>query len=111
MNNNIKIAKLITSEFIIARLIENMLTNIVLIKFNINQLSGDITKVLVPYMSPLTTSVGHIIPIDKVITMESANDELIGLYVNFLKNILSQEQSKLEKEKNAESDGVSESNT
>lgn len=111
MNNNIKIAKLVTGEFVIARLIENMLTNILLIKFNINQITGDVSKMLVPYMSPLSTSVGHIISFDKVMSIESATDDLIGAYVNFLKTLLSQEQNKEDKDKNAEQNGVSENNS
>jgi hypothetical protein len=102
--NNIKIAKLISSEFIIGRLVENILTNILLIKFNVNSLSGELSKSLIPYMSPLTTSIGHIISLDKVITMETASEELIGIYVNFLKSVLSAQEKRTE---DAKSDGIS----
>lgn len=105
--NNIKVAKLISSEFIIGRLVENILTNILLIKFNVNSITGDLSKTLIPYMSPLTSSIGHIISIDKVITMETASEELIGIYVNFLKSILSAQEKRTE---DAKSDGVSDLN-
>lgn len=105
--NNIKIAKLISSEFIIGRMIENILTNILLIKFNVNSITGEISKSLVPYMSPITTSIGHIISLDKVITLESASEDLIGIYVNFLKSVLTAQEKNIENDKQ---NGVSENN-
>jgi len=100
----IKLAKLVSSEFIIGRLVENILTNILLIKFHINPTTGEISKVLTPYMAPLTTSIGHIISLDKIIVIESAPEELIIQYVNFLKSMISSQEKKLEesKDQNAE---------
>lgn len=114
MNNSIKIAKLVSSEFIIGRVVENILTNILLIKFNVNSITGEVTKILAPYMAPLTTSIGHIISLDKTIVIESAPEELIIQYVNFLKNILAVQEKKLEtnrdsleqKDQNVEPNGV-----
>jgi len=110
--NNIKLAKLVSSEFIIGRLVENILTNILLIKFNINPTTGEVSKVFAPYMAPLTNSIGHVISLDKIIVIEPATDELIVQYVNFLKSILALQEKKLEesKDQNVESNGVSKDN-
>jgi len=104
-NTIIKVAKLITSEFIIGRIIENLLTNVLLIKFNINSVTGEVTKTLVPYMSPISSTIGHIISLDKVICMESASEELILSYINILKSIIDNQEKKSE---NVKQNGVSE---
>jgi len=86
---NVKIAKLITGEFVIGRLVDNLfLTNTLLIKFTANAVSGEIKKTLHPYMIPFSNNIGHIILLDKIMTFETADEEMINMYISFLKSYI-----------------------
>lgn len=84
----IKIAKLISREFVIGNFVDNFLTNVALISFDSNQLTGQQNLKLIPYMFPLTTGLVKIMPIDKVICMEDAPQRLQISYLEMIKDII-----------------------
>jgi len=88
----IKLAKLVSHEFVVGRHVDNLLTNVALVTFNSNTVSGEQGIRIVPYMHPITASLAKIIPAEKVIYMEDAPQQLQGSYLEMIKNILEKAQ-------------------
>lgn len=84
----IKLAKLVSQEFVIGRHIDNVLTNVAAIQFNTNTTTGEQGLKIVPYMTPITQSLAKIIPADKIIWMEDAPQQLQISYLEMLKVML-----------------------
>ncbi len=84
----IKIAKLVSGEFVIGNLLELNLTNVMLIRFSIDPKSGAITENLVPYMAPISDSLGKFISSDKVISFDDAPNNLQLKYLQYIKEII-----------------------
>lgn len=76
----IKLAKLVSREFIIGQMINNVFTNVYLVQFQADSTSGQVVPKLSPYMHPLDNSLGHIIPADKIITLCDCPAQLTQLY-------------------------------
>lgn len=110
----IKVAKLVSQEFVIGRYIDNLLTNVALINFTTNPVTGESGVKVVPYMSPIVQSFAKIITYDKIIYMEDAPQQLQASYLEMIKLILEKIKAEQEKQKDQEtqngSDGVSENN-
>lgn len=91
----IKIAKLVSHEFVIGRYVDTLLTNVALITFNANTMTGEQGIKIVPYMHPVTSSLAKIIPVEKVIYMEDAPPQLQGSYLEMIKTILEKAQENI----------------
>ena len=84
----LKIAKLVSGEFVVGKFDNTSLTNVMLIRFNVNKATGQLIKELHPYMAPLTMALGRIISIEKVIVMEDAPPDIQSKYLETLQNML-----------------------
>jgi hypothetical protein len=82
------VAKLVSGEFVVAQEENGFLINALLIRFNINQTTGDVNQQLIPYMAPVSNSLGRIISYDKVITTIPASDDLNKSYGETMENII-----------------------
>lgn len=82
------VAKLVSGEFIIAQEDNGFLINALLIRFNINPNSGEVSQQLVPYMAPVSNSLGRIISYDKIISTIPASEELNKNYTETMENII-----------------------
>lgn len=89
----IKLAKLVSHEFVIGRHIDNVLTNAALVLFNADATTGQPGIKIVPYMHPITTSVAKIITAEKIIYMEDAPQQLQVSYLEMIKQIIAQSQA------------------
>lgn len=85
----IKVAKLVTGEFVIGNMMDLNLTNVMLIRFTVDQRTGIVTKTLLPYMTPISNSLGKVITSDKIITFEDAPKEIQVLYLQSMQEIIS----------------------
>ncbi len=88
----IKIAKLVSQEFVIGRSIDNLFANVAKITFVADQNTGAQNIKLVPYMHPITNSMAKIITAEKIIYMEDAPTQLQASYLEMIKSIIEQSQ-------------------
>jgi len=100
----IKIAKLVTGEFVIGQDESDSLVNVMIIRFNINQTTGEISRSLIPYMYPISPTLGKIISYDKVVSSIPADEMLSNEYINSIKILIenlkkSEEAQKQQNEK------------
>ena len=104
----IKVAKLVSGEFVIGSMMELNLTNVMLIRFNIDQKSGIINRTLLPYMSPLSDSLGKLITSDKIMAFDIAPQELQIQYLQYMQTFLQNVKGVIDKdgEKNIGQNGV-----
>jgi len=84
----IKLAKLVSQEFVIGRHIDNVLTNVASVQFNTNAMTGEQGLKIIPYMAPITQSLAKILTTDKIIWMEDAPQQLQISYLEMLKVML-----------------------
>lgn len=85
----IKVAKLVTGEFVIGNMMDFNLTNVMIVRFSVDQRSGIITKNLIPYMSPLSDSVGKLITSDKIVAFDDAPQDIQLTYLQSMQEIIS----------------------
>lgn len=84
----LKIAKLVSGEFVVGKYVDNYLSNIMLIHFSVNPKQGTVIKNLVPYMSPLSNSIGKLITNDKIIVVEDAPEDIQLQYLSMLQELI-----------------------
>lgn len=77
----LQVAKLVSREFVIGRLNQNVLINVFVINFKADSISGQIGISLTPYMAPIDTSLSPVIGLDKTICMITPNQELTQQYI------------------------------
>ena len=77
----LQVAKLVSREFVIGRLNQNVLINVFIINFKADSISGQIGISLTPYMSPIDTSLSSVIGLDKTICMITPNQEITQQYI------------------------------
>lgn len=94
----LKVAKLVSGEYIIGReLNTGLLVNVFKINISFDQLTGQPTMNIIPYMFPINNNLDYFIGLDKVICMSNPGDKLQELYVKQITKFL-QEQAQLENE-------------
>ncbi len=111
----IKVAKLVTGEFVVGNMIDFNLTNVMMIRFTIDQRSGTVTKNLIPYMSPISNSLGRLITSDKIVTFDDAPQDIQLIYLQNIQEIISNNKGERDlgkltedrKQENIGPDGVS----
>ena len=87
------LSKLTTGEFVVGRHVDNLLTNVALIQFNVNSMSGESGIKLVPYMHPIIPALAKIIPADKIMAMEPAPNQIQVAYLELIKTLMQNMQS------------------
>ena len=86
----IKLAKLVSQEFVIGRHVDNILTNVAALNFNTNATTGEQGLKIVPYMAPVTQSLAKLVAPEKIIWMEEAPQQLQISYLELIKSMLKQ---------------------
>jgi len=105
----IKIAKLVSQEFVICRFIDNLLTNVALIRFDSNPHTGEQGLKIIPYMYPISQSLAKIITFDKVMYMEDAPHQIQISYLEMIKTMLKKIEDSKSENINGQN-GISETN-
>ena len=98
----LKIAKLVSGEFIVGRVYQQYLINIFLVSFNIDQKTGIFSTKLIPYMAPFDNTLNIMMPFDKIMGLVDAPQELITQYITVAANIIATQK---ESEQNNENTG------
>jgi len=101
----IKLAKLVSEEFVVGRSIDNLFANVAKITFVADQNTGVQSIKLVPYMHPITNSMAKIITAEKIIYMEDAPSQLQASYLEMIKSIIEKGQENINGQ-----DGISKDN-
>lgn len=94
----LKIAKLNTREFVLGRLSNNVLINVMLINFDRDSLSGNLGYHLVPYMSPLDLGIGTAIGMDKVVCCIDPSQAMVKKYISVMTEYLKQAEAEYQTE-------------
>lgn len=85
----LKVAKLVSGEFVIGRELSNgMLVNVFKINISFDQITGQPNINIIPYMFPINSNLDYFIGLDKVICMDNADQKLQELYVQHITSIL-----------------------
>lgn len=86
--SGLHLAKLISGEFVLGRLMGMNLINVFIVRFNADSMTGSIGTSLSPYMAPLDHSLSHMISLDKAITVTTPNNDLTQKYINAVTQLM-----------------------
>lgn len=90
------VAKLVSKEFVVGRLIGNVITNPLQINFTASPDDGTVYPILKTLLSPLLYTMALTIPIDKTIVYAECPTELANKYVEAIQKSVTQETSNTE---------------
>lgn len=108
--NGLKVAKLISGEFIIGQVHHGYIMNVMLVHFMADNKTGQIKRTVIPYMTPITDTVGLIVGFDKIIAVVDAPEDLITTYAAFMSQVLAQQKATSETPQMAESSNIEPNN-
>lgn len=104
----IKIAKLISGEFVVGNQLDTNLTNVVLIRFDIDRVSGTVSTSLIPYMAPVLNVAAKLITFDKIMVMEDAPPDIQQRYLITISQMMKpKEDTPNERKDNSRQNAVS----
>lgn len=83
----LKLAKLVSQEFIVGRLVGLYLMNVFVVKFT-NEWTGDSKIKLTPYFMPFDNSLNHPIHVDKIITVIDCPQQIAELYIQAVQQVI-----------------------
>jgi len=93
----IKLAKLVSGEFVVGTAMDNCLTNVLKIQFSSNPIDGTMSRTLLPYMHPIVNNVGKLITYDKVILVQDAPLDIQKEYLLVMQQALKSLETKEQK--------------
>lgn len=103
----IKIAKLISGEFVVGNQLDMHLTNVMLVRFDIDRKTGMVNTSFIPYMAPLLNSVAKIITVDKIMASDDAPSEIQQQYFKTISSFVSNQKGESNGQDNSGSNAVS----
>lgn len=96
----LQIAKLISGEMVVGSIVKgSILTNVFKLTITFDSTTGVPNINLLPYMHPISSEVGFIITMDKIITMIDPSEQIAGLYVQKLTEQIQKAKEAEEKNK------------
>ena len=96
----LQIAKLISGEMVVGSVVKgSILTNVFKLTITFDSTTGVPNINLLPYMHPISSEVGFIITMDKIITMIDPSEQIAGLYVQKLTEQIQKAKEAEEKNK------------
>lgn len=100
--DGLKVAKLVTGEVIIGRIIkDSIFTNVFKLIVTFDQTTGTPNITLVPYMHPVDKNLDYLISTNHAICISDVSEHLSQLYVQNITQILSEMQEKAKSEENS----------
>lgn len=100
----LKVAKLVSNEFIIGRELESgYLVNVFKINIAFDQVTGQPNLNIIPYMFPINANLNYFIGSDKIICMVDADEKMQQLYLQHLTSILQSDPNLPQSDENVES--------
>lgn len=108
MTEGLKVAKLVSGEFIIGRIYDQYLINIFLISFNVDQRSGVVSTSLIPYMAPFDNGLKFMMPFEKIMAISDAPSNLINQYITSATSLINSQKEGENKDGTSGSDRTTE---